>query len=568
MKQILLVYPRIPDTYWSFSHTLSLTGFKGLMPPLGLLTVAALIPEDYHITLVDMNVKSLTDREIVSADLVMISAMIIQKDSFHEVVERCNRLGVPVAAGGPYPTSCHQEISGVDHFILNEGELTIPPFFNDLKEGNAGKMYTSELRPDITLSPPPRYDLIKISDYSSMALQSSRGCPFKCEFCDIIELYGRVPRHKTPDQFIREMDILYNLGFRGPVFIVDDNFIGNKRMVTALLKAICEWQEEHDHPFTFFTEASINLADEEEMLELMERSRFTMVFIGIETPSRDSLLAINKTQNTRHSMLDAITHIQEKNIEVLGGFIVGFDSDTEDIFDAQIDFIQKAGIPVAMMGMLMALPGTRLWKRYKEEGRLRETSSGNNTHDEKLNFDPIMNEHLLQTGYRYVLKTLYTPSVYFQRCRTLIEHLPSLPQNDSHTAMWEIKAFLRSIVRFSFSPFRKEFFSFLIWSLIHKPRLFSRAANIAIKGYHFFIITENMLQTNEFRDCMTQSMNALRELIRVFPSGGTGPDPAVEIQAVRIRKRVREHYWKLERSIRWSMTRQYLAFKHEIRRMT
>ena len=568
MKKILLVYPRIPDTYWSFSYTLSLTGFKALMPPLGLLTVAALIPEDYHLTLVDMNAELLADKDILQADMIMISAMIVQKESFHEVVERCNKLGVPVAAGGPYPTSCHQEIAGVDYFILNEGEITIPPFFKDLKNGGPRHLYTSDARPDITQTPPPRYDLVNLKYYSTMALQASRGCPFSCEFCDIIELYGRVPRYKTPDQFIREMEVIYNLGFRGPLFIVDDNFIGNKRHVTALLRAVSAWQEKHNHPFTFFTEASINLAQEEEMLDLMVRARFTMVFIGIETPSHDSLLAINKNQNTKQSMPDAISHIQSKNIEVLGGFIVGFDSDTEDIFPAQIDFIQKAGIPVAMMGMLMALPGTQLWKRLKQEGRMRETSSGNNTHDEKLNFEPLMNEDLLQEGYRHVLSTLYTPANYFARCKVLLEHLPENPGSSSLTTMWEIKAFLRSLVRFAISTFRKDFYSFLLWALIHKPRHFARAANVAIKGYHFFMITDKLVQTHDFKDFMTKSTSSLKKWINDVPADELTYSRALKIRANTIRKLARERYWKLARSIRWSMTKQYISFQREIRQIT
>ncbi|HQL83885.1 MAG TPA: radical SAM protein, partial [Spirochaetota bacterium] len=359
-RKILLVYPEIPATYWSFKYVMPFVGHKSLMPPLGLITVAAMLPEDYDLRLIDMNIQELNGEDITAADLVFVSAMIVQKESFHKVVRMCNRYGVPVVAGGPYPTTGHESIRGVDHFVLNEGEITLPRFIADLEAGRPQKIYRDETKPDITKTPPPRFDLLDLGAYGSMAVQSSRGCPFNCEFCDIIEMFGRVPRYKLPEQFIREMDLLYETGYRGSLFIVDDNFIGNKKKVRELLDHIIEWQKSRNYPFSLYTEASINLAEDDGLLDRMVAAGLDMVFIGIETPVQETLEHTNKMQNTKSDIIESISKIQEKGIEVMGGFIVGFDTDPENIFDLQIEFIQKAGIPLAMIGTLIALPGTQL----------------------------------------------------------------------------------------------------------------------------------------------------------------------------------------------------------------
>ena len=427
-RKILLVYPEIPATYWSFKYAMPFVGYKSLMPPLGLITVAAMLPDDYDLRLIDMNIQDLTADDILGVDMVFVSAMIVQKESFHKVVRMCNRCGTPVVAGGPYPTTGHESIQGVDHFVLNEGEVTLPLFIADLEAGRPQKVYRDETKPDITKTPPPRFDLLDLGAYGSMAVQSSRGCPFNCEFCDIIEMFGRVPRYKLPEQFIREMDLLYETGYRGSLFIVDDNFIGNKKKVRELLDHIIEWQKSRNYPFSLYTEASINLAQDEDLLDQMVAAGLDMVFIGIETPVQATLEQTNKMQNTKAISSESVSTIQAKGIEVMGGFIVGFDTDPENIFDLQIEFIQKAGIPLAMIGTLIALPGTQLYRRLESEGRIIGETDGNNTHSMEINFVPRMERDMLVSGYKRVIASIYEPRNYFDRCATLIRRMPRARQ--------------------------------------------------------------------------------------------------------------------------------------------
>ena len=496
-KKILMVYPETPLTYWSFKYSLEFINKKASMPPLGLLTVAALLPDDYEIKLVDMNVESLSDKDIQWADIVFLSAMIVQKDGFNNVVHRCNLAGIPVAAGGPYPTSSYTSIHGVDYFILDEGEITIPQFIKDYEAGNPKHVYRAEEKPDLCLSPVPRYDLIDVNNYASMAIQYSRGCPFSCEFCDIIEMFGRKPRVKPVEGFIAEMDSLYNTGYRGSVFIVDDNFIGNIASVRILLIAVAQWQKDNLYPFTFYTESSINLATEEEILDLMVECCFKMVFLGIETPDEETLSAINKHQNLRVNVFESIKTIQEKGIEVTSGFIVGFDTDTDDIFDRQIEFIQRAGIPMAMIGILTALPGTKLFRRLESEGRLLDESSGNNTNKLELNFAPVMNKSKLIAGYRMVLREIYTPKKYFERTLTLMSRVPSNDCKVNRVDKGDLAAFAKSFFVQTFSRYGLNYLSFLLRAALKNPKNFALAVNIAVKGHHFFTITRITLASDE-----------------------------------------------------------------------
>ncbi len=378
-NRILMIYPEFPETYWGFQRSLKFINKKANFPPLGLLTVAALLPDQYDVRLVDMNVSVLSDQDIIDADMVFISAMIIQKSSLLKVIDLCKKYKKTIVAGGPFPTSSYQDIPGVDHFVLNEAEITLPLFLKDLQEGRPEKIYKTEIKPDITLTPVPRFDLLNMNLYASMALQYSRGCPFNCEFCDIIELFGRIPRTKTPEQMVREFQLLYDIGYKGSIFIVDDNFIGNTPNVKILLPQITEWQKARNYPFTLFTEASINLAGDEELMDRMVKAGFNMVFAGIETPDVESLKKTNKIQNTHVDLHESINKIQRKGLEVTAGFIIGFDSDTVDIARIQTQFIQQSAIPVAMVGLLTALPNTQLYRRLKSEGRILEESSGDNT---------------------------------------------------------------------------------------------------------------------------------------------------------------------------------------------
>ncbi|HOU84135.1 MAG TPA: B12-binding domain-containing radical SAM protein [Spirochaetota bacterium] len=500
-KKILLVYPEIPSTYWGMKHALAFINKKASTIPLGLITVAALLPEDYDLKLIDMNVQKLKKKDIAGCDIVMISAMIVQSTSFASVVKMCRDCGVKVAAGGPYPTTSYKQICDVDYFILNEAEITLPSFIRDFEAGNPEHVYTTTEKPDITLTPVPRYDLLKIKRYNNLALQNSRGCPFNCEFCDIIELFGRVPRLKTPAQFASELTAVYETGFRGSVFIVDDNFIGNRSKVISLLQEIIKWQKIHKNPFTFFTEASINLATDDEMLGLMNRARFDMVFTGIETPDSASLSGCHKTQNLKTDLLESVKKIQKNGIEVSAGFIVGFDSDKDDIFDRQIEFIQRSGVSMAMVGLLTALPGTQLYRRLKEEGRLKASvaASGNNTHDLQMNFQPVMNENKLVDGYERILREIYSPEKYFKRSAEFIKRLPPKRISNFRIITYsEIRALVLSFIKQGFSSYGFKYFKFLVYTLFRNPGYFAQSVSIAVKGYHFFKITKDIVIAKAF----------------------------------------------------------------------
>jgi radical SAM superfamily enzyme YgiQ (UPF0313 family) len=496
MKNILLVYPEVPEnTYWSFKHALKFVHKKSSMPPLGLITIAALIPDKYCLRLIDMNIGPLLDNDIRWADAVFISAMSIQKDSFMKSVSACKRLNVTVVAGGPYPTSCHKEIQDVDHFILGEVEDTLKIFLDDYENGRAKKIYLPETRPDLSNSRAPRFDLLDMKAYSSMSIQYSRGCPFKCEFCDIWISYGNNPRLKSSNNIILELESLYNLKWRGPVFIVDDNFIGNKsRVKSDLLPAITEWQQKHGHVYRFFTEASINLADDEELMNGMKNAGFNEVFIGIETPSREALKETGKFQNLKTDLNKAVHKIQRHGMGVMAGFIIGFDSDTEDIFDRQISFIQKAGIPQAMVGLLIALPGTTLFSRLKKEGRIKSDSTGNNTHSMNTNFATKMDSAKLKDGYKRVLDYIYDTNLknYFARCNILLDNIGNTPFFQRKVSPKDIGIFFDSFFRQSFKCYSFNYLRFLARNLLKHKKIFAEAVRFGIIGHHFYTITREM----------------------------------------------------------------------------
>lgn len=412
--KILLVYPKYPDTFWSFTHALEVMDKKAAMPPLGLLTIAAMIEEMHELKLIDMNVNTISDEDILWADYIFISAMITQKDSAEKVIAKCKNLNKKIVAGGPLFNNLHEEFPEVDNFILKEGEITFPEFLEDLKNGNPKKIYVSDERPDISTVPIPKWDLINLDDYARMAIQFSRGCPFDCEFCDIVNLNGRESRVKTVEQFMKELNALYDKGWRSSIFIVDDNFIGNKSQVKILLRELITWRKEKHYKWSFMTQVSINLASDDELLDLMKQAGFSTVFVGIETPSKESLEECGKFHNKNRDMVKDIKKIYSYGMEVFGGFIIGFDSDDENIFKTQFDFIQETGIVVAMVGLLTALPGTRLYKRLKNEGRILSESSGNNI-DFTLNFIPKMDKEFLMREYKKLLLNLYSVRNYYER---------------------------------------------------------------------------------------------------------------------------------------------------------
>jgi radical SAM superfamily enzyme YgiQ (UPF0313 family) len=525
-KNILLVYPEFPSTYWGMQHALKFVNKKAPMPPLGLLTVASMLPAEYNVRLVDMNVEKLNDHDIIWADMVFLSAMIVQKESFDSVVNICNKLGKPVAAGGPLPSSSYESIPDVDHFIIGESELLIPRFVEDIKKGTAAKIYRDKDKPDIRKSPVPRYELVDVNSYGTLLLQFSRGCPYSCEFCDVIELFGRTPRLKSAEQFLKELDCVYDTGYKGPIFLVDDNFIGHKKEVIKLLKAMKNWQTSKAFPFSFFTSTSINLAAEKELLDLMVECGFYMAFIGIETPDDNTLKSINKKHNLQNDVYESVKIIQARGLEVTAGFILGFDTDSEDIFDRQIDFIQKAGIPMAMIGLLNALPDTKLVKRLEKEGRLLNQAIGNNTSTLGLNFIPLMDKEKIITGYKRVLRTIYSPDKYFERSLLLLSRKPNRSYKGGRIQKGEVKAFFKSLFFQTFSNYGYIYLTYLAKALIINWRNFPLAVNLAIKGDHFFKFTKTILASEELdtkfiRECDKNESEGSISVITELKTGDT-----------------------------------------------
>ena len=515
MPNALLVYPEHQPTYWGANFALEIVGIKAAFPPLGLLTIASMFPPQYALRVVDMNVTPLEDSDLEWADMVFTSTMIVQRFSLKSVIERCNRAGLPVIAGGPHPTTFHDEIEGVDYFVLDEAEEIFPRFLRDLENGTAKSIYREPRKPDVTQTPIPRFDLIDMKNYHSMGVQFSRGCPFNCEFCDITKLYGRVPRTKTPDQLVDEFELLYRLGWRGQIFLVDDNFIGNKRDAMNLLPVLARWQRTHGYPFSLSTEASVNLARMSELMDAMIDAGFDTVFLGIETPNPKALLKTKKPQNVskreENFLFNAIRKIQGKGMQVQGGFILGLDGDDESVFDAQIDFIQAVGIPMAPIYLLTALKGTDMYNRLKSENRLLEVSIGGSS--TTLNFKPEMDPRILMEGYRRVTATLYDPTLenYFKRCLTLFKHLkpvPHLLKPRSKNAIFIDLMVVRGRLSANQVPAYTKFIAKV--SRDH-PKMLSKAISLAALGYHFEKITFQQNALYGFKEFLETELEVFKE---------------------------------------------------------
>ncbi len=489
---ILLIYPEFPDTFWSFKHALKLAHKRASSPPLGLLTVAALLPPTWGKRLIDLNIAKLTDGDLAWADAVFVSAMLVQREAARVIIARCRQAGLRVIAGGPLFASEHTQFAEVDHFVLNEGELTLPPFLADLAQGKAKRIYTSTEFADIKDSPVPTWALLDMRRYAAMSLQYSRGCPFQCEFCNVTALFGHRPRIKGTAQVLAELDGLYDQGWRGSVFFVDDNFIGNKKpLKEELLPALIEWQKTRSG-LSFYTEASINLADDAELVTMMVDAGFDTVFIGIETPNEASLAESGKRQNQSRDLVADVKRLQRAGLQVQGGFIVGFDSDTAGIFQSQIDFIQKSGIVTAMVGLLHALPGTRLYERLKQEDRLTADLTGDNV-SISTNIIPTMRLEALQEGYKFILRTIYSPERYYQRVKAFLQEFRP-PKVQSALSFHYQLALFHSLYRLGvLGKERFYFWKVMIWTLFHRPRLFRQAVTLAIYGYHFRTICDRYI---------------------------------------------------------------------------
>ncbi|MBN2376144.1 MAG: DUF4070 domain-containing protein [Sedimentisphaerales bacterium] len=483
--KILLVNPEVPSTFWSLKNALKFVSKKALLPPLGLLTVAALLPESFEKKLIDMNTSKLRDRHIKWADYVFISAMVIQKNSAKMVVEKCRTLNVKVVAGGPLFTSFPELVPDADYLVLNEAEITLPTFLKDLSNDCLKPVYKTTFKADMHSSPIPLWDLVDMKQYGLMGLQYSRGCPFNCDFCDITSLLGHKVRTKTTTQITDELESLYSHNWRGDVFFVDDNFIGKRqRLKNELLPAIIDWMDKKNHPFAFNTQASIDMADDEELMMLMTKAGFDCVFVGIESPNEESLVECNKTQNIGRDIVAAIKKIQQFGMQVQAGFIVGFDNDKPNVFNKLISLIQDGGVVTAMVGLLNAPRGTKLYRRLMSENRLSQFPTGDNM-DCTMNFIPKMDINELLDGYQNVLNTIYSQKHYCKRIKTFLENYTFSNKTRLKIRYCGIKAFFRSMWQIGLIEKGKiHYWGLMLWSL-KNPRRLPLAVRFSIYGFHF-----------------------------------------------------------------------------------
>jgi radical SAM superfamily enzyme YgiQ (UPF0313 family) len=490
--KILLVYPECPDTFWSLKHALRIISRRSILPPLGLMTVAAMLPQDWEKRLIDMTVEPLADRDIEWADYVFISAMHIHKKSVDKIITGCKRLGTKIVAGGPLFTSGYEHSHDIDHLVLNEAEITLPPFLRDLADGHPKYIYSSKQWADMKTIPVPLWELVDMKKYACMPIQYSRGCPFACDFCDVTVLFGNKMRTKTSNQILAELERLYERGWRDQVFFVDDNFIGNKRELKAeVLPVIIRWMKARKRPFTLNTQVSINLCDDEELMKLMAQAGFDTVFVGIETPDENSLAECNKFQNRNRDLVASVKKIQSFGLQVQGGFILGFDTDKPSIFATLTRFIQESGIVTAMVGLLNAPPGTKLYTRLLKEHRLVKATSGDNT-DLSMNFIPKMSYDELVEGYKKVVRKIYSQKLYYERVVTFLKNYRPLPRGKFRLHSYDIKAFLKSMWVLGLrGKGRLYYWKLIAWSLLRRPRLLSLAVTLAAYGFHFRKISED-----------------------------------------------------------------------------
>ena len=490
--KILLIYPAYPETFWSYKYALKFISKKAGIPPLGLLTVAALLPAEWQKKLIDLSAgDNLRNEDIIWADYVFIGAMSIQRDSVKELITRCKKMNATIVAGGPLFTTSYQDsdFDKVDYFVLNEAEITLPIFINDLQNGNPKKIYTSNQKADLEKSPVPAWELIdNLNKYNSLCVQYSRGCPFDCDFCDVTLLFGHKIRTKSKSQLLAELDKLCELGWREGVFIVDDNFIADRRKLRELiLPALKRWNNEKNYCFSFGTQASINIADDEDLMSMMADAGFESVFVGIETPNEESLKECHKNQNRNRNLMQSVHKIQQYGLLVTGGFIVGFDNDPPGIFDEMISFIQNSGIVTAMVGLLNAPIGTRLYHRLIKENRFLKYPSGSNT-DFSINFIPKMKYQELLKGYKKILKTIYSPKYYYNRVLSLFRTLNAKQfKLKAKRFQWiYLVAFFKSVWYLGIMERgRLYYWKLFFWTLICRPRLFPAAISYSITGFHF-----------------------------------------------------------------------------------
>lgn len=490
----LLLYPQFPQSFWSYDRFMKMAGLKAVIPPLGIITVAALLPTDWDIRFFDRNVGCESEEDWAWCDLVILSAMLVQKPDFQALIHKAVQWGKPVAVGGPYPTSVPEDAlaAGANFLVLDEGEMTVPQFLAALDRGETQGIFRSPEKPDVSLSPQPRFDLLQRNAYLMMAIQFSRGCPFNCEFCDIISLYGRKPRTKEPEQALAELQALYDLGWRGSLFVVDDNFIGNQRNVKRFLRALIPWMQSHNYPFAFITEASVNLAEDDELLQLMQAAGFYAVFLGIETPDQDSLEVTRKLQNTRNSLITACEKINAAGLLIYAGFILGFDGERQGAGERIQAFVAQTNIPQPMLGILQALPNTALWERLKQEQRLVENNSAlTGDQNTLMNFIPTRPIADIAREYVTGFWTMYEPQNYLRRCLQQCLQIRS-PQNRPQVMQFPFSQGLRLITQLIWhqglrrADIRGQFWRQLWIILFQKPNVLHLYLGLCAAGEHFW----------------------------------------------------------------------------------
>jgi radical SAM superfamily enzyme YgiQ (UPF0313 family) len=489
--KVLCVWPVFPETYWGHEHSLRLIGKRALLPPLGLLTVAALLPPDFEVRLCDMNVGPLDDADLDWADVVFLSGMLVQHASMLEVAIRARARGKLIVAGGPHATATPEALAPyVDSIVLGEAEDLVEPLCLALQADRPSlpARFVASGRPDLKRLPPPRYDLLDIDAYHAIGVQWGRGCPFRCEFCDIVEMFGRQPRTKTPDQLCREFDAVLATGFRGSLFVVDDNFVGNRKETLKLLDPLAVWMRQHRFPFQLFTEASIDLAGCDDLMAKMVAAGFDYVFVGIETPSPAALRETRKTQNLAVDLDGAVEKLIRSGLDVSAGFIMGFDADDAEALDRQRKWVLRSPIPQAMIGVLTALPGTQLERRLVREGRLIDRSSGETFG--RTNFKTKLSEELLLETYAKTLAQIYEPEQYFARC---LRSLELRPVNETAVGLplgYGLRCLLQSIWHQGIrGGYRRAYWRFLGKVVRSVPRRLARAVALAVAGEHMIRYT-------------------------------------------------------------------------------
>ncbi len=491
----LLVQAKSPITYWGYQHSLRFLKKKATLPPLGLVSLAALLPRAWSLQLVDLNVTELTDAALAAADVVLVTGMLVHQQSMREVLERCRAMGRRTVVGGPAVSTSPELFPEADHVFQGEAEGRLNGLIAAL-EGrwpHAPRVLSPAIgaRPPLEQVPVPRFDLLDAGQYASLSIQFSRGCPFSCEFCDVVELFGRSPRVKTPAQVIAELEALRAIGYRGTLFVVDDNFIGNRKAVAQLLPKLAAWQRAHGRPFELYTEASVDLATHPELVASMVDAGFTTIFAGLESPAVESLKETGKLQNLRLEPSVGVGLLTRAGLEVMAGFIVGFDSDNEGIFAAQEKMISSLPIPLAMVGLLTALPGTALWRRLEKEQRLRREASGDQFG--RPNFVPRLDEVTLLTGYRALLARLYETGAYYQRCEALVDQLGRSPPTRVRPGGVAVLARAMKGIGLEGEDRARPFWRLLSRAAWRTPHTFVRAIGLAVQGEHLIRYTREQV---------------------------------------------------------------------------